>query len=307
VLNRKLKEGQTHRPLTELPEAGAALIGLGAFAQLEELLDNPPVKRTANALTADFTIPKEITSFAGAYSAVSIGLLLPAVQKVREAAARMSGQNNLKQIGLALHNYHDTYGHFPSAAPATPNGPKDPKKRLSWRVHILPFIEQDNLYKQFKLDEPWDSEANKKAAEAMPRVYMDPRADAPPGTTFYKVFTGKDAMFELSDRGRRITEITDGTSNTIMVVAGGEPVHWARPDDVEFDPTKPLPDLGKAFGGRINVLMGDGSVRLLDLNTLKPDTLKALITHNGGEVIDLDRDRVPAAVIPIKPAAPDKR
>jgi prepilin-type processing-associated H-X9-DG protein len=306
VLYRKLKDGQTHRPLTDLPEAGAALVGLGAFAQLEDMLDNPPVTRTGNRLGAEFVIPKEMTAFAGAYSAVGIGLLLPAVQKVREAAARMSGANNLKQIALAMHNMHDTYGAFPSAAPRfSPNAPADPKKRLSWRVHLLPYMEQNQLYQQFKLDEPWDSPANKKAAEHMPKFYADPRADAPPGMTYYKVFTGKDAMFDLTDKGRKIDSITDGTSNTIMVVAGGDPVPWTKPEDIEFDPTKNLPDLGKAFGGGINVAMADGSVRFLQLAGIKPETLKAMITPAGGEIIDnneLSSGRnLPTSFVPPKP------
>src|SRR5438132_8532158 len=88
--------------------------------------------------------------------AILIGLLLPAVQKVREAAGRAQSQNNLKQIALAVHNYHDVYGHFPQDITD-----KNGKPILSWRVAILPFIEQDNVYKMFKLDEPWDSENNK--------------------------------------------------------------------------------------------------------------------------------------------------
>src|SRR5207249_2796575 len=84
----------------------------------------------------------------------------------RIAGRRTVSQNNLKQIGLAMHNYHDTYRHFPPQALTDKNG----KPLLSWRVAVLPFIEQDNLYRQFKLDEPWDSEHNRKLLERMPKL-----------------------------------------------------------------------------------------------------------------------------------------
>ena len=106
--------------------------------------------------------------------AILIGLLLPAVQKVREAAARMKCQNNLKQIGLALHNFHDANQKFPQ-------GQRTGIGSANWRVLIFPYLEQDNLYRQFKLDEPWDSEHNKKLIPLMPKVYADPRVPAEPG------------------------------------------------------------------------------------------------------------------------------
>ena len=96
--------------------------------------------------------------------------LLEAVQKVREAASRAQSQNNLKQFALAMHNYHSTYNHLPPAASFDKNG----KPMLSWRVMILPFIEQDALYKQFRLEEPWDSEHNKKLLAKMPEVFASP-------------------------------------------------------------------------------------------------------------------------------------
>ena len=80
--------------------------------------------------------------------------LLPAVSAARECRSKnAAGANNLKQIGLAMHNFHDSYGGFPAAYSTDKNG----KPLLSWRVHILPFVEGQALYRQFKLDEPWDS------------------------------------------------------------------------------------------------------------------------------------------------------
>ena len=87
-----------------------------------------------------------------------------------DAARRAQSMNNLKQFALAMHNYHDTNGKFPAAS----SFDKDGKPLLSWRVHVLPYLEQAELYKQFHLDEPWDSEHNKKLIEKMPNVLASP-------------------------------------------------------------------------------------------------------------------------------------
>src|SRR5262249_24889998 len=152
------------------------------------------------------------------------------VQRVREAAQRAKDANNLKQIALAFHNYHDSNGAFPQAALYD----KDGKATLSWRVVILPYIEQDNLYQQFKLDEPWDSAHNKKLLAKMPPVYKHPFAKpSSPYGTFYQVAVGKGTIFE-GKRGTRIQEITDGTSNTILVLTAAKDVPWTKPEDQPF-------------------------------------------------------------------------
>jgi hypothetical protein len=203
-----------------------------------------------------------------------------AAMRAREAARRMQSANNLKQIGLAMHNYHTTYNNFPPAATYDKNG----KPLLSWRVLILPYIEQDALYKEFKLDEPWDSPHNKKLIEKMPKVYELPGATTQhKHGTFYQVFHGKGAGFE-GKTSLRITDFLDGTSNTILVVEAGRDVPWTKPEDVEFDPGKAVPSLGGAFKKGFNAGFADGSVRFLQ-QSINKDTLKALITRNGGEVI----------------------
>ena len=272
--------GRGPRPLHEAGDAAAALAGIGGMNQLDALLDNLPVKRTGPALVATVTTPPGVTRILGYYSA-TLGMLLPAVKNVREAAARVTGQNNLKQIGLAMHNYESAYGRFPAAAICD----KDGKPLLSWRVAILPYIEQNSLYQEFKLDEPWDSEHNKKLIPKMPKLYVCPRAPVGEGKTVYKVFVGKGAMFETEKSGP-ITSITDGTSNTIMAIEGGEAVTWTKPDDIPFDPAKPLPDLSLPTGiKRVSVVLGDGSVRVLDLNKVKEAVIKLLIQKDDGQVI----------------------
>ncbi len=277
------------RPVKELPELFGALVGLGGMNQLELLLNKPPIKRDGNDLTATVTIPKEVTQMTLLSAPVAIGLLLPAVQKVREAAARTKGQNNLKQIGLAMHNYHDTYNKMPSDIYS-----KDGKPLLSWRVAILPYIEQDALYRQFKLDEPWDSEHNKKFSAFAVNVYIVPSAKNPvAGKTHYQGFISKKGAMprsffsEDSTLKTSFANITDGTSNTIMVAEAAEAVDWAKPADMAFDAKKPLPKLGGHSPGGYSVLMGDGSVRFIR-DTVNPKTLLAAITIDGGEVFNID-------------------
>jgi hypothetical protein len=209
-------------------------------------------------------------------------LVLEAVQKTRGAAARAQAQNNLKQIGLALHNYHDTMNSFPPQATYDKNG----KPMLSWRVFILPYIEQQELYKQFHLDEPWDSEHNKKLLAQMPKVYASPADEksAKEHSTHFQGFFGKGAFFE-GKKGISIASITDGTSNTLMIVEATKAVPWSKPEDIPFDPAKELPKLGLPGAQGFQAGFCDGSVRFIS-NTIKPQTLKSLITRDGGEVVD---------------------
>jgi prepilin-type N-terminal cleavage/methylation domain-containing protein len=221
--------------------------------------------------------------------AVLIALLLPAVQAAREAARRAQCVNNLKQIGLAMHNYHTVWGALPAAAISDASG----RPLLSWRVALLPYLEQDTLYKQFRLNESWDSPHNKKVAEQMPKVFASPGGVDAPGLTRYRVFTGDQAAFPERSRqpgpttlGRRFTEFTDGTANTLLVVEAAEAVPWTKPDELPYSPKGPLPRLGSQPTS-FQVLFADGSVRVLNRQSVDDNTLRALITPNGGEIVDL--------------------
>ena len=198
---------------------------------------------------------------------------------------RKVSNNNLHQVGLGIHNYHDANGVLPSNS----FGP-DGKPLLSWRVHILPYVEQDALYKQFKLDEPWDGPNNRRLVSQMPRIYTTPdtRARAGEGKSFYRGFAHKGAVFEKpAFQGRRLSfaGITDGLSNTIFVVEAGEAVDWTRPDDLDFSAGRPLPPLGAGRAGdQVLVLMGDGSTRYVS-KTMPESTWRALTTYSGNEVV----------------------
>jgi prepilin-type processing-associated H-X9-DG protein len=118
-------------------------------------------------------------------------------------------------------------------------------------------------------------------------VYQSPLANASPGQTYYKVFSGGGAIFGPG-KATKILEVTDGTSNTILAVEGGEPVIWTKPDDIPFDPKKKLPDLSLMGNRQINVLLADGSVKNINLDAVSEKTLKAAITMADGDVLGPD-------------------
>jgi len=174
--------------------------------------------------------------------AILIGLLLPAVQKVREAAARMSCQNNLKQIGLSLHGYHDANSVLPPGYLATAqysDGAADTSPGWGWAAYLLPYIEQNNLFQQLNLAQPVQ---NSVAGQTLVKVYLCP-SDLTPQAAFpvtdafgnaitaaapacYTACCGGDesgiadptglGIFYRNSR-TRLTDVTDGTSSTIMI------------------------------------------------------------------------------------------
>lgn len=273
----------------ELPEALGGLLGLSMMNQMEELLKDPPLKRNGSKMAAKIEMEGGPYQLMGGVGAVGIGLALPAVQKVRAAAQRSQSTNNLKQIALAFHNYESANGHFPSDIVDKKTG----KPLLSWRVAFLPYLEQNALYQQFKLDEPWDSENNLKLSKMVVKVYALPQANAELDSnghfiTYYQAIKGKGTMFEPGKK-LKFADVTDGTSNTIMFVEAKKGVIWTKPEDVDFDETKDLPPVGTLFGAPampgFNAAFGDGSVRFIS-NMIDPVTLKALFTRAGGEVIN---------------------
>lgn len=219
------------------------------------------------------------TSFAS--TGFLVGLLLPAVQSAREAARRMNASNNLKQIALAMHNYHDAYRNLPQAAITDDEG----KPLLSWRVALLPFLEEQELYEEFHLDEPWDSPHNKQFIERMPNVFSDPSVPLPPGQTVFHAMTGEDYALEV-DEATAFRDFTDGPSNTILVaeVSRDEAVPWTAPRDVKIDVDNPLAKMGRTHRGGFQAVLADGAVKFLS-HAIDPGLFKALLTRAGGEVV----------------------
>jgi len=211
-------------------------------------------------------------------------LLLPAVQQAREAARRSQCKNNLKMIGLALHNYHDMYNSFPPAFVADENG----NPMHSWRVLILPFIDQAPLYAQYRFDEPWDGPNNSRLLPMMPAVFRCPSHGTPTDTTTaYAAVYGPNSVFRGSS-GVAIRQILDGTSNTLAVgEVTGANIPWMQPLDVDVTIH---PTIGDRSGfssdhtGGCQFLMVDGAVRFVSEN-INQQTLQSLFTINGGEAV----------------------
>ncbi|WP_417746235.1 DUF1559 domain-containing protein [Rosistilla oblonga] len=210
-----------------------------------------------------------------------VGLLLPAVQAAREAARRMSCSNNLKQLALAVHNYHSVYKKLPSNIVD-----KQGKPLLSWRVALLPYLEQNELYSQFRLDEPWNSAHNLPLAERMPALFACPSGPQLPGKTAYQIPLGENLSM-LSDNPLLFRDIIDGTSNTVMMVETSPElaVDWTAPEDWTYDANDPLGGLGGHHPGGFHVSMLDGSVRFVTLE-IDPELWYKLLTRNGREVVE---------------------
>jgi len=217
---------------------------------------------------------------------VLAALLLPAIQAAREAGRRAACMNNIKQINLALVNYQSLYRRFPPASDGTKGQP------VSWRIAILPFIERDNLYKQYRQDEPWDSPHNLAIAKQMPREFLCPSdTGAGEGETSYVMITGENTIGGTPDSsGVTPRQITDGTSNTIMIVeVHGLKIPWTEPRDITVDELLQRVRSGGRIGhvATFNVGMADGSVRPLP-NRIDAETLRRLAIINDGQPVKIN-------------------
>ena len=203
------------------------------------------------------------------------------VRQVREAIAHTESVNNLKQIALAMHNYHSKYDTFPPAYRTDSNH----QPLLSWRVLILPFVEEQNLFDEFHLNEPWDSPHNRALIPRMPKMFASPfesSALIKAGKTVYLTPRGNSTMFPGA-QAIRIGDVPDGTSNTIMTVEvdGANATIWTKPDD--WDVSRGVPELNRPFMACI----GDGSVRTFR-KELEPGVWQALTTRNAKDMIRWD-------------------
>jgi len=202
--------------------------------------------------------------------------------------------NHMKMMALAMHEYAETHdGRLPPAVLRDAQG----KPLHSWRVLILPYLEQNHLYVQFHLDEPWDSPHNIALLSAMPKVYSTPtalpvEARAAPFSTFYQVFTGEGTAFEGSQGLLFPGDFPKGTSNVLLVVEAGQAVPWTKPDDLPYEDAGPMPSLGGVFTGEsrfslfgsnrvkgFHAVLADGSGRFFDSATSEATLREAIVRH----------------------------
>jgi len=213
---------------------------------------------------------------------ILLALLLPAIQQAREAARRSHSKNNLKQIGLALHNYHDVHEVFPPGGIAKTDG----TPYHSWQTFVLPFIGQAPLYNRINFDQPWSTPENQPHFQQEIQEYLNPTLDertSPNGLGLSHYVANEKTLGTNSSL--RMRHITDGTSNTILAFETGEDLKaWGDPTNFGSPGDFIGPHRKKAFFGGTQVLMGDGSVRFVSENT-DPAVLEALSTPRGGEMI----------------------
>lgn len=207
---------------------------------------------------------------------------------VREAANRSSCSNNLKQIALALHNYHDTYKALPPQSIRDENG----RPMHSWRTLLLPFLEEETVYREYNFDQPWDSPHNREVCRKAISTFRCPSSGSSKDSnlTTYFVVYGDETMF-APDRWIKLSDVTDGTSNTIMVVecdSEAMRVEWAEPRDIPFDRMSfridppESPGIPSEHTGGINVALADGSVRFLSEKSIDKLVFHCLLVRNDG-------------------------
>lgn len=203
-------------------------------------------------------------------------LMLPAVQQARTAARRVQSENNLKMIGLALHNYHDTYRAFPPAIVRDADG----QPLYSWRVLLLPYLNENQLYQQFDLSEPWDSPANIQFSQDTPALYLSPvmMDQYQPGLTSYMAIAGPNTV--LNTQGSMtFKDITAGTSNVIAVIENTQkPVVWSEPVDISPQQFLQMNFENGAFP-TTPVLITDGSTR--QFSEVDKPTVKGMLSIDG--------------------------
>ncbi len=237
-----------------------------------------------------------------AAASVAVALLLPAVQQAREAARRSQSKNNLKQLALAMHNYHDAHNSFPQGT--HPNDDLKPEKRLSWVADVLPYLDQGFLHEQIDFDKAWDAEENSAALETTVSTLINPGiGDQGEGHTHYVGIAGvgkdapgapagaKDIGIFGYNRVTRFRDITDGTSNTVMLSeAGSKFGPWGAGGDstLRAFTAKPYingPDgIGGPFRGGCNMGLADGSVRFISEN-IDPSVMENLARMADGNVV----------------------
>jgi prepilin-type processing-associated H-X9-DG protein len=177
-------------------------------------------------------------------------------------------------------NYHDSYGGGPSAALRDP-ALGDRGQPYSWRVALLPFLGQGELFSQYRRDEPWDSPANKALLARMPRVYAMPGSvRAGDGFTHYQVLVGPGTAFERPDLRLRLGAFPRGAAETILIVEAADPVPWTKPEDLPYNPDGPMPKVGGLVGNGFHVIFADGHVRWIQAEE-QESALRTLVNRDG--------------------------
>jgi len=250
-----------------------------ALKMANTLVQNLSVTKTDNTITVSLETND-------ALRAQIIKFIKMGIANAKEATNQMHESNDLKEIGLGLHNYHNRHDQLPTGETNTVHF-ADGKPLLSWRVHILPYVGEQELYAAFHLNEPWDSDHNIKLQDRMPHVYLHPSYPELTTKTVYRAPVCKGSVLTQVTK-QTFSSIKDGTSNTGLVIAVG-PDHatpWTKPDPILFTGENELDSLGLRGHDKTSVLLADGAVKRLDLD-LPTDTWLNLFNANDGNALEL--------------------
>lgn len=221
-------------------------------------------------------------------SSALMRLIITGLGEAAKPMAISRTQNKLKRLALGFHNYESAFRVFPTYAKTKSTGKPS---GLSWRVHILPFLGEAELYREFKLDEPWDSEHNLKLLSRMPELY---KPELPIGTTAKIEAFHTTLVAPLSeksvfgqDKPVGFAQLTDGSSNTILFVevTPENAIPWTSPAEFRIDPLAPSEGL-QVLDGKASAAFVDGSVRSIHADE-PAATWNALFSRNGGEIVEL--------------------
>lgn len=288
-----LREKDIEFDLPQLPSASAIIPFVRpSVTVIRHESDGIMVESSGTMPFGPLTAGGGLIGVSPASTPVLVAILLPALSAARDAANRSGTMNNVKQIILAMIMAAQEAGdneRFPAQAICDDDG----KPLLSWRVAILPYLGHQELYDQFHLDEPWDSEHNRKLVGRIPTIYVTPGGPANhqrEGLTTMQVITGPETVFATPARGMAIADVKDGMSHTLLVVEAlpDGAVPWTKPEDIPFDKDQPLAGVGNPLRQRGLFVAGflDGHVQALTPD-LDPEMFKAMVTPAGGEVVKL--------------------
>ncbi len=247
-------------------------------------------------------VPKRPANFDGQ---IGMTTVLRRATKDDNTYSRTESLTNLKMIGLAVHFFHDVNKRLPAVGSSDAAA----KPLLSWRVAILPYVEQENLYKEFDQSKPWDDPHNMKLIAKMPKIYTVPGVTAKEGLTHYRALMGFATPLEPQKGAgylgkNNLVSLVDGTTNVILAFEAKEPTIWTKPDDLPFDADGALPKFGVAPAG-FNVVMCDGSAFFVNAKVAE-NVLRPYLTYaNGIRREPLNTD-APKGKTPPRPPVKDK-
>ena len=274
-------DSHEHRPTTfsGIEESGDGFRGAGKLIRLGDFPESPQ-----DAMKLMPTFGPEITGSMVQFlqmKSMPIETVAEAMRSQQKAIDATTTSRALKKMGIAFHNFHDVFAKFPGSKNLLEGstGPRaTPPYPFSWRVAILPFIEQNELFEQYRFDEPWDSVHNTTLLEKMPELYRSPLAlkEQPKGETNFMGFATEQGALGIGD-GEKMRSFTDGTSNTLLLVETSKSVPWTKPEDLTDTDVQPFD------GQPLRYLMSDVSVKSME--PIDNELLQKLITRNGGETV----------------------